>query len=205
MSPRYMLPAYPLAAVMAGALVARLSGPRRAWMTTGLVAVMLFHVAGWVDAAVAPVPPDEERGTRLVQWLDDRGIRACYSASPLYHLVFAGGEKVVISPLQKDRYPAYDQVIEAEERVCYVFREDQKDKRQHKGMLDLLAAKGVHYQQAEVGAYHVLYDLEPRRALKNADVDAVRTAPPPAAGGSGEAARRTAGQAAEDDDDSETE
>lgn len=181
-SPRYMLPAYPLAAVLAGALVVRLSGPKRAWMTAGLVGVMLFQVAGWVDAAVAPVPADEERGTRLVQWLDDRAIRACYSASPLYHLVFEGGEKVVISPLQKDRYPAYDQRIEDADQVCYVFRGDQKDKRQHKGMLHLLAAKGVHYREAEIGPYHVLYDFEPRRALKGADVDAVRTAPAPSAG-----------------------
>jgi hypothetical protein len=185
-SPRYMLPAYPLAAVMAGALFVRLAGARRTWMLAGLAGLFLFHVAGWVDAAVAPVRPDEERGTRLVQWLDDRGIRACYSASPLYHLVFAGGERVVISPLQKDRYPAYDQVIEEAERVCYVFREDQKDKRQHKGMLELLAGKGVRYQEAAIGAYRVLYDFEPRRALKAADVDAVRTAPAPAAGVAGD-------------------
>jgi hypothetical protein len=179
-SPRYMLPAYPLAAVLAGALVVRLAGARRAWMRAGLAGVLLFQVAGWVDAAALPAAPDEERGARLIQWLDDRGLRACYSASPLYHLVFAGGEKVVISPLQKDRYPAYDQVIEEAESICYVFREDQQDKRQHLGLLALLASRGIRYREAEVGAYRVLHDFEPRRALKAADVDAVRTAPAPA-------------------------
>jgi hypothetical protein len=143
-------------------------------MTAGLVAVMVFHVAGWVDAAMTPASDDDARGERLVSWLDDRGIRACYSASPLYHLVFGGGEKVVISPLQKDRYPAYDGVIEGAESICYVFREDQQDKRQHLAMLALLETKGIHYQRSEVGPYRVLHDFQPRRALTATDVDAVR-------------------------------
>lgn len=177
-SPRYMLPAYPLAAVMAAALVVRLGGARRSWMTAGLVAVMLFQVAGWVDAAMTPASDEESRGERLVSWLDDRGIRACYSASPLYHLVFRGDEKVVISPLQKDRYPAYDGVIEGAGSICYVFREDQQDKRQHLAMLAMLEGKGVRYERSEVGPYLVLHDFQPRRAFNAADVDAVRNSPP---------------------------
>jgi len=184
-SPRYMLPAYPLAAVMAAVLVARLSGTKRLWMTAGLIAVMLFQVAGWVDAAVAPASGDDARGERLIRWLDDRGLRACYSASPLYHLVFAGGEKVVISPLQKDRYPAYDRIIEDTDSICYVFREDQENKRQHLAMLALLEGKGVHFQKEEVGAYRVLFDFQPRRAFDADDVEAVRTAPVPAGANTG--------------------
>lgn len=195
-SPRYMLPAYPLAAVLAAVLVSRLEGPRHRWMTGGLVAVLVFHVAGWVDAAVLPSASagaaasdaaavgatDEGRGELLVQWLDDRGIRACYSASPLYHLVFAGGERVVISPLQKNRYPAYDRLVEETESICYVFRDDQSDKRQHVAMLALLASKGVRYQASDVGPYRVLHDFAPRRAIQAADVEAVRHAPDPAGG-----------------------
>lgn len=175
-SPRYMLPAYPLAAMMAATLVARLSGARLLWMTSGLVAVMLLHVVGWVDAAMMPGAPDEQRGERLVEWLDDRGIRACYSASPLYHLVFISQERVVISPLQKDRYPAYDELVEQADAVCYVFRQDQRRKRQHLAMMELLERQGVQYQEAEIGPYRVLHDLEPRRQLKAADVDKVRRA-----------------------------
>lgn len=177
-SPRYMLPAYPLAAVLAGALVARLPRARRAWMTAGLVAVLLLNVAGWVDAALAPPRDDEERGERLVGWLEEHGVAACYSASPLYHLVFRGGERVVISPLQKDRYPAYDAVIEQADSICYVYRADQQDKRQHLAMTALLERNGVRYQRSEVGPYFVLHDFEPRRALRGADVDAIRSERP---------------------------
>ncbi|MFN2427708.1 MAG: ArnT family glycosyltransferase [Candidatus Binatia bacterium] len=176
-SPRYMLPAYPLAAILAAALVVRLGGARRFWMTGGLVAVMLFHVAGWVDAALTPTSDEEARGERLVSWLDDRGIRACYSASPLYHLVFQGEEKVVISPLQKNRYPAYDAVIEAAGAICYVFREDQQDKRQHLAMMALLEAKELRYESSEVGPYRVLHDFVPRSGLKGVDVQRVRSTP----------------------------
>ncbi len=180
-SPRYMLPAYPLAAVMAGALMARLTGMRRTWMRAGLVGVLVLNVASWVDAALMPPSDDEERGEKLVSWLDEHELRACYSASPLYHLVFRGGESVVISPLQKDRYPAYDARIEETERVCYVYREDQSDKRQHLAMLALLDAKGVRYRTDDVGPYRVLHDFEPRRAIRAEDVEAVRTAPAPQA------------------------
>jgi hypothetical protein len=185
-SPRYMLPAYPLAALLAAALVVRIAGRRRRWMIAALVAVLVFNVAGWVDAATTSSSADEERGQRLVEWLDDRAIRACYSASPLYHVVFAGGEKVVISPLQKDRYPPYDAVVEATDSICYVFRDDQADKRQHLAMMALLDGKGVHYKRAEVGAYHVLYDFEPRRQIRAADVEAARQAPGPGGNGGDE-------------------
>lgn len=182
-SPRYMLPAYPLAAVMAGALVARLPGARRAWMIAGLVAVMLFNVAGWVDAALAPPKDDEARGERLLAWLDEHGLRACYSASPLYHVVFRSDERVVISPLQKDRHPVYDAMVEHADSICYVYRADQQDKRQHLAMMAVLDRNGVRYERSEVGPYFVLHEFEPRRALRGADVDAIRAArPAPAAG-----------------------
>jgi len=182
-SPRYMLPAYPLAAVMAGALMARLAGTRRAWMRAGLVGVLVLNVASWVDAALMPRSAEEDRGEQLLAWLDERDIHACYSASPLYHLVFRGGEAVVISPLQKDRYPAYDAAIEEAERVCYVFRADQADKRQHLAMLALLDAKGVRYRTDEVGPYRVMHDFDPRRAIRAEDVEVVRRTPAPAQAG----------------------
>ena len=176
-SPRYMLPAYPLAAVLAGVLACRLAGVRRAWMTAGLCALLGFHVLAWADAAATPEPPGEDRGERLVEWLQGQGITAGYSASPLYHLVFAGGEKVVLSPLQKDRYPAYDAVVEAADSICYVFRDDQAGKRQHQAMMALLESRGVRYQESRVGPYQVLHGFEPRRAIRASDVEAVRTAP----------------------------
>jgi 4-amino-4-deoxy-L-arabinose transferase-like glycosyltransferase len=178
-SPRYMLPAYPLAAVMAGALMARLAGGRRAWMRAGLVGVLVLNVASWVDAAAMPATDDEERAERLLAWLDGRDLHACYSASPLYHVVFRGNESVVISPLQKDRYPAYDSMIEDAESICYVSREDQQDKRQHRAMIALLESKGVRYETDQVGPYRVLHGFEPRRAIRAEDIEAIRTARPP--------------------------
>lgn len=180
-SPRYMLPAYPLAAVLAAALVARLRGARRAWMTAGVVGVFVFQVAGWVDAAMAPLAEDLERGDRLVAWLDEQEVRGCYSASPLYHLVFRAGESVVISPLQKNRIPAYDAEIEAAESICYIFRDDQHNKRQHRAMLALLEDRDVTFETSEVGPYRVLHDFVPRRAIAARDVEAVRQKRPPAA------------------------
>jgi 4-amino-4-deoxy-L-arabinose transferase-like glycosyltransferase len=185
-SPRYMLPAYPLAAVMAGALMARLTGGRRAWMRAGLVGVLVLNVASWVDAALMPAGDDEDRAGRLLAWLGERDLHACYSASPLYHVVFQGGEAVVISPLQKDRYPAYDETIEQAERVCYISREDQQDKRQHLAMMALLEAKGVRYSTEQVGPYRVLHDFEPRRAIHAEDIEAIRKAPAPSSGSAGE-------------------
>lgn len=181
-SPRYMLPAYPLAAVLAGALVVRLAGARAAWMRAGLVATVLFQLAGWVDAAMMPPAPDEGRGADLLAWLDDRGIRACYSASPLYHVVFASGERVVISPLQKNRIPAYDAVVEAADSICYVLRDDQRDKRQHVAMMAAIEGRGIRYEEDRVGPYVVLHGFEPRRALTSRDVEAARQAPGPGTG-----------------------
>lgn len=179
-SPRYMLPAYPIAAILAAALVARLPGARRLWMTGGLCAVLLLHVAGWVDAGMTPTSNDEQRGQQLLEWLDDHGLRACYSASPLYHVVFASGERVLISPLQKDRYPAYDPMIEEADEICYIYRDGQAHKRQHLAMMAKLGSNGVGFETAEVGPYRILYDLQPRRGLKAADVDAIRKARPAA-------------------------
>jgi 4-amino-4-deoxy-L-arabinose transferase-like glycosyltransferase len=181
-SPRYMLPAYPLAAVMAGALMARLTGARRTWMRAGLVGVLVLNVASWVDAGTMQMMPssdDEQRTERLLAWLEERDLDACYSASPLYHVVFLGGESVVISPLQKNRYPAYDAMIEAADSICYVSREDQQDKRQHLAMMALLEARGVRYRTDQVGPYRVLHEFEPRRAIRAEDVEAIRKAPAP--------------------------
>ncbi|HYC01362.1 MAG TPA: glycosyltransferase family 39 protein [Candidatus Limnocylindrales bacterium] len=173
-SPRYMLPAYPIAAILAAVLAARSGGPWRRPVHAGLAAVMIFNVASWVDAASLPPAADEDRGLALIELIRSKGISACYSAAPMYHLVFASNETVVLSPLQKDRYPAYSAVVEAADSICYVFRDDQTTKRQHVAMQELLERHHVRYQQAQVGPYRVLYDFTPRRAITAAEVEKVR-------------------------------
>ena len=172
-SPRYMLPAYPLAAMIASALVARLHDTRRLLMASALAAVFAFNVASWADAAAAATP-EEEQGARLLEFLSTHGLDRCYSAAPLYHLVFESGERILLVPLQKDRYPAYNNVVERSDSVCYVFRDDQRSKRQHVAMMAHLADESVTYRSATVGPYRVFWDFDPRGALSGDAIDRIR-------------------------------
>jgi hypothetical protein len=183
-SPRYMLPAYPLGAVMAAVLLTRLPQPRRGMLATGVALVVAFNVAGWADAAATrgdgqrrsgrqqhsgeqqrSGETDRSGGEALLEHLAATGITRCYSAGPLYHLVFISEERVLFSPLQKNRYPAYDKEIERAERICYVFRDDQGRKRQHLALVDLLEKSGVTYQSTHVGGYNILSSFSPRAAI----------------------------------------
>lgn len=165
-SPRYMLPAYPLAAVMTAILLTRLPAARRGLLSVGVALVFAFNVAGWADAAASRGEEQERSaGDELLDRLTGMGLTRCYSAGPLYHLVFVSGERVLFSPLQKNRYPAYDKEIERAERICYVFRDDQSRKRQHLALVELLEKAGVTYQTSRVGGYNVFSSFSPRAAI----------------------------------------
>jgi 4-amino-4-deoxy-L-arabinose transferase-like glycosyltransferase len=165
-SPRYMLPAYPLAAVMLAILLPRLQRPRRSLLAVGAALVLAFNVAGWADAAATRSSRQERRdGEQLLSQLDAMGISRCYSAGPLYHLVFVSRERVLFSPLQKNRCPAYDKEIEQADSICYVFRDDQSHKRHHLILIDLLEKSGVTYQTTRVGGYNVFSSFSPREAI----------------------------------------
>jgi hypothetical protein len=175
-SPRYMLPVYPLAAVMAAVLLTRLAGRGRGWMLVGVAAVLVFNAAGWLDAVATRGETGRERtdGQALLDHLRSLGVDRCYSAGPLYHLVFVSEETVRIAPLQKNRHPAYDDDIEAAQRICYVFRDDQARKRQHVRWVDSLETAGVTYQSSRVGGYNVMSSFEPRAAITSALVARAR-------------------------------
>lgn len=166
-SPRYMLPVYPLGAVMIAVLLTRLPPARHALMAVAAGAVLVFNLAGWADALAVRAGSSQERdaGEALLEHLGQLGIDRCYSAGPLYHLVFRSDERVLISPLQKNRYPAYDATIERAERICYVYRDDQATKRQHRAMLESLEKAGVNYLATKVDVYNVLSSFEPRSAV----------------------------------------
>ena len=184
-SPRYMLPAYPLAAIMAAVLMIGSEGYRRSAAISGIAFVLVFNVLGWADlfgrpaANVAVVNDDDGRGDRLLAALEQQGLTRCYSAGPLYHLVFASGERVVMSPLQKDRYPAYNDEVEASPSVCYVFREDQQKKRQHIAMMDFLESRGVRYDTTLAPPYRILHGLAPREVITGDAIGRVRRLEPP--------------------------
>ena len=173
-SPRYMLPAYPLAAVMAGAWIGRRSGKSRAWMIVGLAAVTAYNLLSWADLGSAIGSNNRERVKALVEALDAHGLARCYSAGPMYHAVFESGERIILSPLQKDRYPAYGRLVNEADRICYVFRPDQKTKAQHRAFLQLLARKNITYRRLDTGAYIVWYKFHPRREIRKNDMDEVR-------------------------------
>lgn len=175
-SPRYMLPAYPLAAIAFGSWAARLQGGRRAWAALGATSVIAFNVLSWFDASAASAgDAGEQTGVRLLSFLEQQDLTRCYSAAPLYHLVFRSKENVLLVPLQKDRIPGYDRDVEASESLCYVFRDDQEDKRQHVALMQVLEQEQVQYRSAEVGHYRVLWGFSPRAALSKAVIDRIRT------------------------------
>jgi len=174
-SPRYMLPAFPLAAITVGALAARLPDTRKPWLAAAVAAVLAFHVASWADAATSRGEDSERTGVALLAFLEEHGLGRCYSAAPLYHLVFRSEERVVMAPLQKDRYPKYNDEIEASDSICYVFRDDQADKRQHVAMLGELAAHSVTYRSESIGPYTVFWDFSPRGALTREAMERIRS------------------------------
>jgi hypothetical protein len=173
-SPRYMLPAYPLSALLAGVLLSGLSGARKRIMAAGCALVLAYNLVGWADAATLALSSPRHEGRELVELLRARGWTRCYSAGPLYHLIFASGEEVLLSPLQKNRYPAYDRVIEASPTICYVHRVDQEGKRQHAEMMALLHRDGVTYGTAAIGPYRISHDVSPRAALSMESIRAIR-------------------------------
>ncbi len=173
-SPRYMLAAYPLAAVMAAVLLSRLQGSRRRWMTAGVTAVLVFNLLSWADLSAAAGGSSGERIEGLNAALASRGLTHCYSAGPMYHAVFAAREEIILAPLQKDRYPAYGDSVAAAPEICYVFRPDQRNKRQHRAFMSLLEAKKVSFETAATPDYKILHSFSPRAAITATDMDRVR-------------------------------
>jgi hypothetical protein len=183
-SPRYMLPAYPLAAIMAAALAVRSTGLGRRVFAAGLAAVFVLNLASWADALLRSETVDES-GAQLIAAAADRGIEACYSAGPMYHVVFESNERLVLSPLQKNRIPAYDEVVEGSQSICYVFRDDQATKRQHVAFVEALADRGVRYERFKSGKYNVFAGFEPRAAVDAEMMQRVRSPAGRAAGAQG--------------------
>jgi hypothetical protein len=173
-SPRYMLPAYPLAAVAVGVLAARTRGGARRATVVGIAAVLVFNAASWADSTRLLGAGDGESAEKLLAELEARDLRRCYAAGPLYHLVFASEERVILAPLQKDRYPPYDAQIESADRICYVYRTDQAEKRQHVAMMGFLGENGISYDNFEAGPYRVLHGFSRREALTPSVIASIR-------------------------------
>jgi hypothetical protein len=174
-SPRYLLPAYPIAAVAAGAAVAR-AGARRGLLVAGVTAALAFNLSSWIDTATGAGRGDIDRIAGLIDTLERNGLTRCYTAGPMYHATFAARERIILSPLQKDRYPPYGDAVAASERICYVYRDDQADKRQHAAFARLLRESQVAFESLQAGPYNVLYDFRPRERITADAIAKVRAA-----------------------------
>ncbi len=173
-NPRYMLPAYPLAAILAAIAYDRCGMRGRRWFAAGMIAVLAYGGLSWVDVRAAATSGSQRRIADLVERLEQAGIRYCYSAAPMYHAVFASGERVIVSALQKDRYAPYGDAVGAAAEICYLYRDDQQTKRQHVAFMRLLARKHVTYRKFRVRDFTVLYDFDPRSAITEEDMQRVR-------------------------------
>jgi hypothetical protein len=171
-SARYMLVAFPLAALLAGAWWAGAGSHGRRLAAVLIGVAFATNAAGLVDRATATAEPSS-RTIQLVETLRDLGCTHGYSAGPLYHVVFATREEIVLAPLQKNRVPAYDDLVAAAPAPCYVYRADQTEKRQHRQFVAGLAAAGVSYATAESPPYVVLHGFAPRGRLTT---DLIQTA-----------------------------
>ncbi len=173
-SPRYMLPAYPLTAVFFAMAWELAAGRWRHFLTFGQVGIILYSLLSWADLPNAVEFGNQTRVENLARLLEGQGFSRCYSAGPMYHTVFASKERVILAPLQKNRYPAYDEAVRSAPSICYLFREDQRQKRQHVAFMRLLERKKISFKEMQAGPYSILYDFDPRDAITEQDLVAVR-------------------------------
>ena len=178
-SGRYFLPLYlPLFVFTAGALAAlRERIGRWAWVLLGLV--LAFNLAGTAQAALAN-PPGITTQFEAITQVDHRydgalmdllqshgGTRGYANYWVTYPIAFLSGEEIILEPRlpykadlrytsRDDRYAPYREWVEASPTVVYVTT--------HHPLLDGLlrerfAALGVSFREAQIGDYHVFYDL----------------------------------------------
>ncbi len=183
-SGRYLLPLYPLLAVLSGEWLGEVarqgarSGVR--WVVPVLLGVILAYNLGGTVRAMAKNPPGlttqfnaithipNEYDDDLIAFLDsvraDRGYSTYWVA---YRLAFLTGERILLVPLlpyKPDlRYTTYDlrylphlEAVRAAEHIVYVTANHP--------VLDAVlrerfAALGLSYREAQIGPYTVFYDL----------------------------------------------
>ena len=171
-----MASVYPLAAGSAGVLCSRLVGTRRRWMVAGVAVVMVFQVATWADAWVRGPDRKARADGLLLRKLDELRVDRCFSVQPLYDVAFTSRERVIIAPLRRSHFPAYDRAVLDARHLCYVFEDDQAEDPVHLAMSALLGRRVAGQRSARAGDFTILYDLRPNPVLSAADLAKVRRA-----------------------------
>jgi hypothetical protein len=178
-SGRYFLPLYlPLFAFTAEALTALRERVGR-WAWAPLVAILAFNIVGTLQAASTNPPGvttqfeaitqvDHRYDAALMDFLRAHGTTRGYANYWVsYPIAFLSGEEIILVPRlpykadlrytsRDDRYAPYGEWVEASPTVVYVTTNHPA----LDGLLrERLAALGVDFHEAQIGDYHVFYDL----------------------------------------------
>jgi len=178
---RYFLPVLLPLAVVLGTLIDALWAHRR-WLAAGVLAVVLgYNLLGQVSAA-ANTPPGlttqfnldthipNTWDSELIAFLDEQQLYHGYTNYWVsFRLAFLSGDRMQYSAAlaykpdlsytpADERYLPYREATDAAERIAYITANVTEVK-------DWLEAqfveRGVTYQYAQVGIYHIYYDFQP--------------------------------------------
>jgi 4-amino-4-deoxy-L-arabinose transferase-like glycosyltransferase len=178
-SGRYFLPLYlPLAVFTADALVAlQERAGRWAWALLG--AVLAFNLVGTVQAASTNPPGittqfeaitqvDHRYDAALIDFLRAHDCTRGYANYWVaYPIAFLSGEEIILVPRlpykadlrytpRDDRYAPYGEWVEASPSVVYV---TTNHPALDGSLREQFEALGVSFDEAQIGSYHVFYDL----------------------------------------------
>lgn len=183
-SGRYLLPLYPLLAVLSGEWLGEVAQEgghlRKRWVAPVLLGLILAYNLGGTVRAMAKNPPGlttqfsaithipNEYDDDLIAFLDSIGAHRGYSTYWVaYRLAFLTEERILLAPLlpyKPDmRYTTYDlrylphlEAVRAAERVVYVTANHPV---LDAALRERFTALGLSYREAQIGPYTVFYDL----------------------------------------------
>lgn len=177
---RYLLPLYPLLAVLVGLWLADIARTERPWLLPAVLGLLLaYNLYGNLRAVLADplglttqfdhvTHLSHEHDRELMAFLDDIDVDRAYSNYWVtYRFAFLTHEWFQAAPVlpykadlsytnRDDRYPAYTASVRAAERAAYITSN-------HPALDDLLrerfAERGIEVAEQQIGPYTVFYDL----------------------------------------------
>jgi hypothetical protein len=185
---RYLLPLYPLLAVLLVDWV--VSWRVSPWLAIGVVGLLLAYNLWGTLRAVRDNPPGlstqfdpisvvpEDHDEELLAFLDDIGVHNAYTNYWVtFRFAFLTGESVNLAPRlpykanmsytwDDNRIPAYTEAVDAGSEVVYITTNHpvlDAELAQRFGSL------GVSFNERQIGPYHVFYDLS--RAVRPSEIE----------------------------------
>ncbi|MDH5506983.1 MAG: glycosyltransferase family 39 protein [Anaerolineae bacterium] len=175
---RYLLPMY-VAIIFASAAMIGTIWRNQKYIGVGLL-LMVMAVNGistWKAALSAdglttqfdPITSfDNQHDEALMEFLVAQGETVGYSNYWVsFRLAFLSGETIIFSPelpykldlsytYRDNRYPVYAAIADASEKTAYI---TSKHPDFDQVLVEKFEALGVAYQEAQIGEYHIFYDL----------------------------------------------